>query len=70
MREQILGAAVLLLVLTGTLMFWKTRTGRLEPPAVLAQIKRLNQLATVRYSIQRIVGIKEENSRSDRNPFC
>jgi len=60
MRERILGGAVLVLVLTGTLMFWKTRPGRLEPPAVLAQIKRLNQLATVRYSIQRIVGIKEE----------
>ena len=50
----------MVLVLAGTLMFWQTRRARLEPPAVLAQIKRLNQLATVRYSIQRIVGIKEE----------
>jgi hypothetical protein len=31
-----------------------------ESPAVLTEIKRLNQLITVRYSIQRVVGIKEQ----------
>ena len=39
MRERILGAAVLLLVLTGTLMFWKTRTG----PARTARCPRTDK---------------------------
>jgi hypothetical protein len=60
MRERIVGGAVLILILAGALLFWQSRRGRLEPPVVLAEIKRLNQLATVRYSIQRVVGIKEE----------
>jgi hypothetical protein len=30
-----------------------------ESPAVVTEIQRLNQLVTVRYSIQRVVGIKE-----------
>jgi len=30
-------------------------------PAVLTQIKQLNELVTVRYSIQRVVGLKEQH---------
>jgi hypothetical protein len=30
-----------------------------DSPAVVTQIQRLNQLVTVRYSIQRVVGVKE-----------
>ncbi len=30
-----------------------------DSPAVIAEIQRLNQIITVRYSIQRVVGIKE-----------
>ncbi len=45
------------------------RSGRatlteLNSPAVLMQVKRLNQLVTVKYSLQRVVGLKEE-----RQPF-
>ncbi len=32
----------------------------LTAPAVLTQVKRLNQLVTVKYSLQRVVGLKEE----------
>lgn len=31
----------------------------LTAPAVLTQVKKLNQLATVKYSIQRVIGLKE-----------
>jgi hypothetical protein len=36
----------------------------LNAPAVLAQVKKLNQLTTVKYSIQRVVGMKES-----KDPF-
>jgi uncharacterized protein DUF4230 len=32
---------------------------RADSPAVVSEIQRLNQLVTVRYSIQRVVGVKE-----------
>ena len=41
-------------------LFWRSGPPELEPPAVLAQVKQLNQLATVSYTIQKVVGIKEE----------
>jgi hypothetical protein len=36
------------------------RLERADSPAVVTAIQRLNQLITVRYSIQRVVGIKEQ----------
>ena len=41
-------------------------TGRIEqkpdldPQAVVAQVRRLNQLSTVRYTVQKVIGIKEQ----------
>lgn len=33
-----------------------------DPPAVLAQVRRLNQLATAQYTIQKVIGLTEEAS--------
>lgn len=55
---QALGALILAL---GVLL-WFARSDRqpqLDASAVVAQIQQLNQLATVRYTIQKVVGIKE-----------
>ena len=35
------------------------RWQRLDAPSIIAEIKPLNQLATVRYSIQRVIGVRE-----------
>jgi hypothetical protein len=37
-----------------------TQTRELEPQAVVSQIRQLNQLATVRYTIQKVVGLRED----------
>jgi hypothetical protein len=34
-------------------------TSELTTPAVLTQVKKLNQLVTVKYSVQRVIGLKE-----------
>jgi hypothetical protein len=53
------GALILAL---GIVLWFAERRVRpeLDPPAVVAQIQQLNQLATVRYTIQKVVGIKED----------
>ncbi len=54
-------ATVLALLIAFSVIFWRTRSHTdLDRPAVLAQVKRLNQLATVRYTIQRVIALKEE----------
>jgi hypothetical protein len=40
--------------------YWRTGASRPEPANVVAQVQRLNQLATVRYTVQRIVTLTEE----------
>ncbi len=59
MRSLLAAVAVLLLVLIGG-YWWGSRTT--PPPdnaSVVAQVQRLNQLTTVRYTIQRVVGVRE-----------
>ena len=44
-------------------IFWILNRGgrrRIDPPSVLAQIQRLNQLATVKYTIQKVIGLSEQ----------
>jgi hypothetical protein len=50
-----------LLVMVAVVVFWR-RTVRPDPDpsAVLAQVRQLNQLATVRYTVQKVVGIREQ----------
>ncbi len=33
---------------------------RVDPPSILLQVQQLNQLATVKYTIQKVVGIREQ----------
>jgi len=44
-------------------IFWiSKREGRprIDPPYVLAQVQRLNQLTTVKYTIQKVIGLTEQ----------
>ncbi len=58
-------ALVALIVAIGFvwLLVRRERQSQLDPPSVVAQIQQLNQLSTVRYTIQKVVAIKE-----DRHP--
>jgi hypothetical protein len=61
MRSWRVPAAWLALLTVCVVVFWRVelRT-RLDRPIVLAQVKQLNQLATVSYTIQKVVAIREE----------
>lgn len=52
-------AAVLMVALV---MIWMRRDRRpqLDPPAVLLRVQQLNQLATVKYVVQKVIGIREQ----------
>jgi len=55
------GIAVALLMVLG--MFWymdRVARPRVDPPSILLQVQQLNQLATVRFTIQKVVGITEQ----------
>ena len=63
-KSGVLAVVVLLLVIasvfllrSGTRSLWRLRS--LSTPGVITQIRQLNQLATVRFSIQRVVGLTE-----------
>jgi Protein of unknown function (DUF4230) len=65
-KSGVLAAVVLLLAVAVVFFFlfgwgphslWRSRS--LSTPAVITQIRQLNQLATVRFSIQRVVGLTE-----------
>jgi Protein of unknown function (DUF4230) len=53
----------LFLVIAGAVLFL-TRTTRdgpeLDPRSVVTQVRQLNQLATVRYTVQKVVGLREQ----------
>jgi hypothetical protein len=53
----VLAVLSLFLFRSGTRLLWRSRS--LSTPAVITQIRQLNQLATVRFSIQRVVGLTE-----------
>jgi hypothetical protein len=59
--RAILFLAAALLVLVAGVGYWVGKQSWTAPadPAVVAQIQRLNQLATVRYTVQKVVGIRE-----------
>lgn len=58
--------AILLIVLVCVCVFVFLVTRRqqskpdLDPQAVVAQVRQLNQLATVRYTIQKVIGLREQ----------
>jgi hypothetical protein len=41
-------------------MWTRDRRPQWDSPAVVAQVRQLNQLATVKYTVQKVVGIKEQ----------
>ncbi len=50
-------------VLSIAAIFWLSRKvllPSLDPPSILVQVQQLNELATVRYSIQKVIGLKED----------
>lgn len=58
-RGTLIAAAAALVLL----LLWRSRPPAgpaLDPPAVVAQIRQLNQLATVRYTIQKVIGLEEQ----------
>jgi hypothetical protein len=53
--------SILLLLLAGcAVVYWRAADSRTEPANVLVQVQRLNQLTTVRYTVQRIITLTEE----------
>jgi hypothetical protein len=62
MRSRGVTAIGALILAVGVVLWFAERRSRpqLDPPAVVAQIQQLNQLATVRYTIQKVVGMKED----------
>lgn len=49
---------LVVLVLTSYFHLWVRRSA--SPATIITEVHKLNQLVTVRYSIQRVVGIKEQ----------
>ena len=52
-----------LALLISILIFWISnheKRRRIDSPSVLAQVQRLNQLATVKYTIQKVIGLSEQ----------
>jgi hypothetical protein len=58
---RILRSSIFLLVLiAAAIIYWRASDVRTEPAAILTQVQRLNQLTTVRYTVQRVVTLTEE----------
>ena len=54
--------AAVLMIAVAAIWIWISRRERrpeLDPAAVLVRVQQLNQLATVKYVVQKVVGIKE-----------
>lgn len=51
---------ITLLLVLAALVYWQwTARTHPDPTAVLTQVRQLNQLATVRYTVQKVVGLRE-----------
>lgn len=62
MRHSRVIILALALIALAVVIWLNRRPSRpeLDPPAVLTQVQRLNQLATVNYIIQKVVGLREQ----------
>jgi hypothetical protein len=49
-----------LILAAGVFLYWRTSAPRADASTVLTQVQQLNQLTTVRYTVQRIVTLTEE----------
>lgn len=52
-------AVLLLLIVAGVWFAGSERGGYADPTAVVTQVRRLNELATVKYTVQQVVGLRE-----------
>lgn len=60
-RRRSLFTFVLLLLAIGAFVVFRQNSSRaMDSPAVLAQVRQLNQLVTVRYTLQKVVGLREQ----------
>lgn len=53
-------AAALVAAIAVFLLTSREPRGRLDSPAVLAQVQRLSRLVTVKYTVQKVVGLEEK----------
>jgi hypothetical protein len=62
LRTVVITAGLALTLAVIVAFFFGTRYARpaADPPALLREIRQLNELATVQYTIQKVVGIKEK----------
>ena len=60
-RLRILFVALAVLLVGAVLWFSEQRSPlRLDPPSILVQVQQLNQLATVKYTVQKVIGLQEQ----------
>lgn len=62
MKPKLLGLAMALLALGAFFVFRNgLRTSvTADPPAMLREIQRLNELVTIKYSVQKVIGLEEQ----------
>lgn len=62
MRKALNVGSALALLISISLFWISKREGRprIDSPSILAQVQRLNQLATVKYTIQKVIGLSEQ----------
>jgi hypothetical protein len=54
-----LGIVILTAVILVAILLRRGSPPEIDPAAVVAQVRQLNQLATVKYTVQKVVGLKE-----------
>lgn len=61
-RNRIGWPLILIIALIGGFWFYRStsNTPELDTQTVVTQVRQLNQLATVRYTVQKVIGLREE----------
>src|SRR5437588_12796063 len=58
--RQVAIAAVLIVAVLVIWMWRRERRPELDSPAVLVRVQQLSQLATVKYTVQKVVGLRDQ----------
>jgi len=60
-KRSLAGIAAALIIIVLLALLWRRESRpQFDPNAVLTRVQQLNQLATVKYTIQKIVGLKDD----------
>src|ERR1051326_5879281 len=59
-RSRVIIAAGISVTLLAFWIWRRERRPELDAPAVLVRVQQLNQLATVKYTVQKVIGLKEQ----------